>query len=141
MSGVSTGQTESGWCAVANMGAINAFGPDGSQIREGSKHFLPGTKLYVISHFWGMAGEVSMVLGRHRSSKRYVKMVVTSSWLVNWRAELVYSPHIVSELRLSGEYDRDNPGSTLAKKRAEEIARLWIERGARTEPHLSTRVR
>lgn len=86
------------WCPVANMTAQRPYGPGGAEIKHGSKHFAAGAKLYYRSGFWGNAAEQVEVAGHHRASHRYVTMVVSSAWLENWRVELVYSPHVISEL-------------------------------------------
>nr|MBA3826215.1 hypothetical protein [Ktedonobacterales bacterium] len=75
------------WCPVANMVAERHAGPGGREIWPGSKHFQSGAKLY----FQSTTGFRRItVVGRHRGSHRYVTMVVQSTWLVNWRIELVY---------------------------------------------------
>jgi hypothetical protein len=38
------------------------------------------------------------VIGRHRATHRYVKMIVNEKWLINWRVQLAYSPHVIREL-------------------------------------------
>lgn len=134
-----SGHASPAWCAVANMANVNEFGPGGAEKREGSRHFLPGTKIYVLSHFWGQAGEAATVVGRHRSSKKFITIVIASQWLANWRVELVYSPLIVRQLGESGEYDPANPGSEKAKRRAEEIVAIWQERGAKVQDPRTTR--
>ena len=128
--------SKSAWCAVANMGLVNSFGPGGALIREGSKHFLPGTKLYVLCFYWGMGGDSATVVGRHRSSRRFVKMVISSKWMANWRVALVYEPWVVRQLEEEGEYDRADPGSAAAKLRAQAIVESW--KGRTQECH-STR--
>jgi hypothetical protein len=39
------------------------------------------------------------VVGRHRGSHRFVTMIVSLSWLENWRVNLVYSPQVAKELQ------------------------------------------
>jgi hypothetical protein len=39
------------------------------------------------------------VVGRHRGSHRYVRMIVRGEWLENWHADLVYSPYVAKELQ------------------------------------------
>ena len=54
---------------VANVVHERPYGPEGAEIRRGTKHFAPGAKVYVFSFFWGMGGEQVTVIGRHRKSK------------------------------------------------------------------------
>jgi hypothetical protein len=104
------------WCPVANMVAERHAGPGGQEVWRGSKHFQPGAKLYLESGFWGMGGERVTVVGRHRGSHQYVTMVVRSVWLENWRAHLVYSPHVIRQLWMHWD------NSTESKRKAESIA-------------------
>jgi hypothetical protein len=87
------------WCAVANMTSERPYGPDGSTTKRGSKHFSAGAKLYflcIVGHYGDPQIEV---VGRHRGSHRYVRMIVSLSWLENWRKDLVYSPHVARALQ------------------------------------------
>ena len=38
------------------------------------------------------------VVGHHRGSHRYVRMIVGNDRLTDFRAELVYSPYVISQL-------------------------------------------
>ena len=104
------------WCPVANMIRERPYGPGGREMRRGSKHFAPGAKLYCYPALWGDGYEQIQVLGRHRASHRYVKMIVSEKWLVNWRAELVYSPHLIRELWPAWD------GTAESHERAQRIA-------------------
>jgi hypothetical protein len=86
------------WCPVANMTEERRYGPDGSEIKRGSKHFAAGAKVYCFPMQWGDGYEQIEVVGRHRVTHRYVKMIISSSWLENWRVQLVYSPTVVRML-------------------------------------------
>jgi len=86
------------WCPVANMTEQRSYGPGGQEIRRGSKHFAPGAKLYCYPPLWGDGYKQIQVVGRHRGSHGYVKMIVRSDWLTNWRVRLVYSPHVIRQL-------------------------------------------
>jgi hypothetical protein len=87
------------WCPVANMTSERPYGPGGQITKRGSKHFAPGAKLY-FRHVMGYLGDPQLeVVGRHRGSHRFVTMIVSLSWLENWRVDLVYSPKVAKELR------------------------------------------
>lgn len=84
------------WCPVANMKAERPYGPGGVEIKRGSKHFAPGAKLYCSGSSWGPSYyDQIQVVGHHRRSHRFVTMIVSSSWLTNWRVELAYSPYVI----------------------------------------------
>ena len=61
-------------------------------------------------------------------------MVLRTSFLANWRTEQVYSPYVADQIRAHGGYDRQNPGSEAARLYAEQIAALWKNEGAKTQP-------
>ncbi len=56
------------------------------------------------------------MVGRHWASHRYVEMIVNEKWLTNWRAQLVYSPHVIHELWPVWD------GTERSHERAQEIA-------------------
>ncbi len=86
------------WCPIANIVAERSYGPGGMELRRGAKHFPPGAKVYCYPPLWGDGYENIQVIGRHRGSHRYVKMVIRSAWLTNWRVDLAYSPHLIRHL-------------------------------------------
>jgi hypothetical protein len=63
-------------------------------IRHGTKHFAPGTKVYCFRPLWGDGYEKILVVGLGRRSRRYIAVVVSWTALTNWRAQLVYSPAV-----------------------------------------------
>jgi len=44
---------------------------------------------------WGDGYEKIVVVGRHRGSKKFSKMIIRSDWVTNWRAKVVYSPEVI----------------------------------------------
>jgi hypothetical protein len=110
------------WSVVANVAEEQPFGPGGTDIRRGTKHFAPGAKVYCFPALWGDGYEAIQVVGHHRASHRFVTMVMPSKRLTNWRVDLVYSPHVIAEL--SGHWD----GTVASKRLAEDIVKSCIER-------------
>jgi len=103
------------WCPVANMASERPYGPGARETRHGSKHFAAGAKLYCVHPFWGDGGEQIEVIGRHRATHRYVSMVVSSSWLTNWRVDLAYSPYLIRALWPAWD------GTQRSKEKAEHL--------------------
>ncbi|MDB5292742.1 MAG: hypothetical protein JWL69_3983 [Phycisphaerales bacterium] len=125
------------WCVAANVVMEHSYGPGGAETRRGTKHFAPGAKVFVYDFYWGMGGERVSVIGRHRKSKRFIRLTMPSDRLANWRAELVYSPYVAKQIRESGEFGKFPPGSEDARRRAEEIAAGYIARGAKSQPFIT----
>jgi len=82
------------WAVAANIVEERKCGPGGADTRRGTKHFRPGAKVFVVDLFPGMCENV-VIIGQHRRSRRYVKMVIRAEWLENLRPQLVYSPTVV----------------------------------------------
>jgi hypothetical protein len=123
------------WAVAANVVLERKFGPGGEETRRGTKQFAPGAKVYFLYGFGGW--ERIAVVGRHRGSLHYVELYMSSTHLTNWRAELVYSSHLVrllreaSEMRLKGPLD-----DAAAKERAERYAEtLQSISGAPLQPN------
>ena len=79
------------WCLVANIKPEQLFG-ENHEIKKGTKHFSPNTKVYCSAPHWGDGYEQIVVAGRHRGSSRLVLMVVKRKQLTNWRTQYVYLP-------------------------------------------------
>jgi hypothetical protein len=75
------------WCLVGNI-----------KDKAGTKHFSAGAKVYCLPAQWGDGYEKITVVAKHRGSGRLVKMVFSSSWITNWRAQVVYSPSVLELL-------------------------------------------
>ena len=79
------------WCVVGNV------------IAEGTKHFVPGAKVYCLAPCWGDGFERVKVVGYHRGShgRDLVTIIMPSAKIENFRAKEVFDPRIVYRLRLS----------------------------------------
>ena len=89
------GVQPSQWCLVGNVVAERPYGPGGEEARRGTKHFSPGTKVYCLPAQWGDGYEDIIVIGRHRASKRYARLVMSAEFISNWRAKVVYGPAVL----------------------------------------------
>jgi len=87
---------ESRWCLVGNIVKTRLAGVGSVEEKHGAPHFSGGTKVYCLPAQWGDGYEKIVVVGKHRGSRRFVKMVIPSSWVTNWRAQAVYSPAVLS---------------------------------------------
>jgi hypothetical protein len=78
------------WCLVGNIVEQHEFG-DSGELRSGSKHFTPGTKVYCLPPQWGDGYEKAVVVGICRRTRRWITVVVATALIRNWRAKVVYS--------------------------------------------------
>jgi hypothetical protein len=109
------------WCVVANVAPEVACGEGGLDVRRGLPHFAPNAKVWVLPPQWGDGGEKIPVVGIHRGSRRYVRIVIHRTHLVNFRVGGVYSPAVYRELTRP---DREQRGPMIwpSKEEAEHAA-------------------
>lgn len=86
------------WCLVGNVVEEHPFG-EAREIRRGSKHFSPGTKVYCLPPQWGDGYEKVIAVGLARGSRRWITVVMPTALITNWRAKVVYKPAVVRRLR------------------------------------------
>jgi hypothetical protein len=118
------------WCVVANIVQERHYGPSGTLNSRGTKHFPAGAKVHILNLYWGMGGETTTVVGRHRGSHRYVTMDIKTSCLTNPRVELVYSPHITRQIsvhRRAHKPSRHEPSEDDANWGASEEYKKIVE--------------
>jgi hypothetical protein len=113
------------WVTVANIVALRQYGPGGSKTKSGTKQLSPGGKVYVFASFAGSPGTVVTVVGRHRASKRYITLHMSAEHLTNWRAELLYSPHVLRQIRAYGWFASPAPSPDEARARAEGFVKQY----------------
>ncbi|MFF4381563.1 hypothetical protein [Kitasatospora sp. NPDC001547] len=123
-----TGAEPLGICLVANVAQETSHGEGGLEIHKGLRHFAPGAKLWIAPPAWGDGGENVIVAGRHRGShRRYVRMVIKSRFLVDFRVRAVYSPALVRALTEAEPSAEKEFGARFLwpPDQAESWARSW----------------
>ena len=88
----------SDWCLVGNIVQEHEFG-ESKEIRRGSKHFTPGTKVYCLPPQWGDGYDKVVAVGIARGSRRWITVVMSSDLITNWRAQVIYEPTVRRRLR------------------------------------------
>lgn len=114
---------ESEICIVGNIIDKHYFGVD-KEVRRGTKHFKPNTKVYCFPEYAGMGHESMAVLGRARESGRFIKIVIQTKYIQNFRVKDVYSPLILEYIRKSIYYSnvkRDKTTRENMEKRAKSF--------------------
>lgn len=91
--------TEPGYyCLVGNVVKEQEFG-DAKELKQGTKHFTPGTKVYCLPAQWGDGFEQVITVGICRKSRRWITVVMRAKHITNWRGKPVYSPVVLKRLR------------------------------------------
>ena len=107
------------WTVVANIVNDRPFGPGGQETRIGTKHFRPGTKVYIIDWYAGMCEDI-IVVGLARKPRRFIKVVIRADWVENLRVKLCYNPGALDKIynHFDTEFDNIN---RLTKEFAETM--------------------
>ena len=110
-------------CLVGNIVAWHWAGKGANDIRYGTKHFSPGTKVYCFSGHWGDKYEKAVVIGRHRGQSKLHRMIIPCRYITNWRSQLVYSPAV---LRLMVEWEEVTHHSAHWGEQSVRIYLEWL---------------
>ncbi|MBD2768954.1 hypothetical protein IC235_13765 [Hymenobacter sp. BT664] len=110
---------ESYWTAVANIIRERPYGSGGADIRRGTKHFAPGAKVYIIDWYAGMCERI-IVVGLHRKSKKYIRLVIDVKLVENVRPKLCYTPAVIKKIK---EYYTPSRREWLTQEFAERICK------------------
>jgi hypothetical protein len=92
------------WCLVGNIIGEHPVG-ENKEIKSGTKHFSTGTKVYCFPPQWGDGYEKIYVMGRPRHSSRFIKVVLSSNLVTNWRIQQVFTPRIKKEMIKNNGWD------------------------------------
>lgn len=105
------------WSLVGNIVDEHPFG-DQKEKKRGTKHFSPGTKVYCFPPQWGDGYEKIYVIGRPRQTTQFIKVIIKSRLVTNWRIQKVYSPFIMQAMAKNGW-----SGTEESKKQIESMIR------------------
>jgi hypothetical protein len=101
------------WCLVGNIIEKHYYGEE-KQIRTGTKQFSPNTKVYCFPALWGDGYEDIKVIGRPRSSNKYITVIMKSKYIKNWRLQKVYQPYVINKMdEENGWDDSDNSKDSI----------------------------
>ena len=107
------------WTVTSNIVEERTSGPDGFESHTGTKHFSPGTKVYIIDWFPGVAERI-VVVGLSRKPKRFIKMVIPATSVQSFRIKMCYEPGALKKIYAHFETQKDDI-SRLNKEFAEEM--------------------
>ena len=132
------------WCVVANVRdyPCDKTAEQSNTARKGTKHFAPGTRVWVLEQYWSWDERVAVV-GKKKGTHRYIRKVMSARQLENFRVKRVYSPTILSwmcgarnDIRNfsdCGKYDSYGDlfyGTYWDKKSAADFAEAWNKENA-----------
>ena len=85
-------------CFVGNIIGKHIWGVD-KVIRNGTKHFRPGAKVYIVFMYGGMGNQHVRVLGKPRKSFRMIDVAIRTSYIKNFRLQKVCDPRVLAFLK------------------------------------------
>jgi hypothetical protein len=129
------------WCLVGDIVKSHPFGQDKRKV-FGTKHFRPGTKVYVVDAFWGQGADRCTALGIPRYTDHLIGVHMDTTLIENFRCEKVYDKDVLKAMftnRLTEEFEKDRktPVSTTYWDDGDE-ARASIERFAEAANRVAT---
>ena len=86
------------WCLVGNIVKEHPFGEE-HEIRQGTKQFAPGAKVYCARSMWGDGYERIGVLGLPRHGRKYIEVIMESKMIENFRLQKVFKPAILEIMK------------------------------------------
>ncbi len=119
-------QHEPVWCVIANVVDATLWDFGGQVMRQGTRHFSGGQIVYCLPPLLGGISGSVVVVGPHRRTHRYIRVIVPGRHLTNWQVGLVDCPAVVAELR--SQWDGTDESRALAERivaaqRLHDIAR------------------
>lgn len=85
------------WALVGNIVESHPYG-EAHELRYGTKQFVPGTKVYVANP--GRLGpDKAVVIGKTRKSFNYIKIIINSKLIENYRIQKVFKPAILAKMK------------------------------------------
>lgn len=85
------------WTVAANIVAERPYGPEGKETKIGTKHFSPGTKVYIIDWYPGMCESI-VVVGLSRKPKKFITITIRADYVENLRVQMAYNPTVIKKI-------------------------------------------
>lgn len=82
------------WCLVGNIVREREYG-ENHEIRIGTKHFSPETKIYCAPGHWGDGYENIAVIGKQRGNPKYIEIIMPRRFIENFRCQKVFRPAVL----------------------------------------------
>ena len=96
------------WCLVGDIVQSRPFGEERRTV-FGTKHFKPGTKVYIVNAFWGGGGDRCTALGIPRYTDHLIGVHMDTTLIRNFRCEKVDDKDVLRAMftnRLTEEFER-----------------------------------
>ncbi|WP_370414327.1 hypothetical protein [Streptomyces fradiae] len=125
------------WVVAANVVTWRRCGEGGQELRNGTKAFRGGAKVYVLRAYWGPGGERLTALGRERHTSRWIVLDLATRHLFGFRAKQVHSPRVLERIaahRYGGGFGTAEAAGEIAET-LERYARRYRAAVSPYSPH------
>ena len=85
------------WCLVGNIVEKHEFGEQ-HEIRYGTKHFSPGTKVFINLVYGGFGHDKIQVIGIPRHKRNYIEVAIPRAYVENFRIQKVFKPSVIKRM-------------------------------------------
>ena len=93
------------YCMVGNIVEKRYFG-ENKEIRQGTKHFRGGAKIYIFPKFGGCGHENIRVIGIPRKKYKPIDVIIPTKLITNVRVKKIYQPDLKRIIAESFYYSR-----------------------------------
>ena len=93
------------YCLVGNIVEKRYFG-ENKEIRQGTKHFRGGAKVYIFPEFGGCGHEDIRVIGLPRKRNKTISIIIPTILITNVRVKKIYQPNLKIEIAENFYYSR-----------------------------------
>lgn len=110
------------WGVVANVSRDVFTRQRTDAKRPGTRHFVPGAKVWVLPVYWGDGGQHRYVIGVRRGSggRSLIRLVMNTDRLVNYRLKPVYSPAVYAAMGQPMDHNGSGPALYGSREDAQE---------------------
>ena len=91
------------YCLVGNIVDKHYFGVN-KEIRNGTKHFRGGAKVYIFPRFPGMGHERIQVIGLPRKSYKKIDVIIPTELITNVRVKKIFHPDLKKKIEENSYY-------------------------------------
>jgi hypothetical protein len=92
------------YCLVGNIIEKHEYG-ENKEIKYGTKHFAPGTKVICYPALWGDGYENIYVIGKPRKTFKLIKIIMRREYIRNFRLKRIYDKRIINEMYHNGGWN------------------------------------
>ncbi|MER5727191.1 hypothetical protein ABT084_02345 [Streptomyces sp. NPDC002138] len=124
------------WLVAANVVWWRRYGTGGQQLRQGTKSFRGGSKVYVHGAYWGPGGDQVSVIGRARHTGRWIVIDMATRNLHSFRPRFVHAPRVLERFHAARRRSLwDQEGATTVAAVLENYAREYRAESWRGAEH------